>query len=157
MDFNLVAAIVGGLVATTVMTGLMMMAPKMGMPKMDMPGLLGSMMSVPGNKGLGFLTHFMMGIVFGIIYAVLFTAVTGSNIILIGAAIGVVHWLVVGLMTGMMPIMHAGIKSGQVQAPGIYMMQLGGLMGFVGGLMGHVVFGLVFSLLYGLIIGDFSA
>ncbi len=50
-----------------------------------------------------------------------------------------IHWLVVGLMTGMMPLMHTGIKSGRVPAPGVYMTNLGGMLGFVGGLMGHVV------------------
>lgn len=43
MDFDLAAAVVGGLVGTAVMTVLMSMAPMMGMPRMDMPALLGSM------------------------------------------------------------------------------------------------------------------
>lgn len=156
MDFDLVAAIAGGLVGTAAMTLLMTMAPMMGMPKMDMPALLGSMFGAPGSRLLGLLMHFMMGTVFGLVYAALFTAVTGTSIILLGALFGVIHWLVVGLMTGMMPMMHAGIRSGQVQAPGVYMTRLGGIMGFVGGLVGHIVFGLVVGLVYGLITGDFS-
>lgn len=153
MDFNGVAAIVAGLAGTAVMTMLMTMAPQMGMPTMDMPALLGSMFGAPGNKTLGLVMHFMMGVVFALIYAALFTTVTGTSIILLGAVFGVAHWLVVGLMTGMMPMLHAGIKSGQVQAPGIYMTGLGGMMGFAGGLLGHVVFGLVVGLVYGLISG----
>lgn len=68
-----------------------------------------------------------------------------------------VQWLVVGLITGMVPMMHAGIKARQVEAPGVYMSNLGGMLGFVGGLMGHVVFGAVVGLVYGLITGNFSA
>ena len=157
MNFDLVAAIVGGFAGIAVMTVLMTMAPTMGMPKMDMPALLGSMFGAPGNKSLGFLMHIMMGTLFGLVYAALFTVVTGPSIILLGVSFGVVQWLVVGLMTGMVPMMHAGIKAGQVEAPGVYMTNLGGMLGFVGGLMGHVVFGAVVGLVYGLITGNFSA
>lgn len=150
MDLNVIAAVVAGLVGTAVMTILMIVAPQMGMPKMDMPALLGSMFGAPGNKTLGLVMHFMMGIVFAVIYAALFSTIAGTSIILLGALFGVAHWLVVGLMTGMMPMLHVGIKSGQVQAPGIYMTGLGGMLGFVGGLMGHIVFGLVVGLVYGL-------
>jgi hypothetical protein len=59
-------------------------------------------------------------------------------------------------MTGMMPMMHAGIRSGDVPAPGLYMKKLGGMMGFIGGLMGHIVFGLVIGIVYGLLAGGFG-
>jgi hypothetical protein len=157
MDFDLVAAIGAGLAGTAVMTVLMTLAPMMGMPKMDMPAVLGSMFGAPGSKLLGLVMHFMMGTIFGLVYAVLFTAITGPSIILLGVLFGVIHWLVVGLMTGLTPMFHAGIRSGKVLAPGIYMTNLGGILGFVGGLMGHIVFGLVVGLVYGLITGDFSA
>jgi uncharacterized membrane protein YagU involved in acid resistance len=156
MELDIVAAIISGFVATLVMTGMMTMAPMMGMPKMDMPALLGSMFGAPGSKMLGLVMHFMMGIIFGVIYAVLFGVVAGTNLILLGLIFGVAHWLIVGLMTGMMPMMHAGIRSGDVSAPGVYMSNLGGMMGFIGGLMGHVVFGLVVGIVYGLITGSFG-
>ncbi len=43
----------------------------------------------------------------------------------------------------MIPMMHAGIKSGEVEAPGLYMTNNGGMMAFVGGLIGHLVFAVV--------------
>mgnify|MGYP001375512834 CR=1 FL=1 len=156
MELNIIGAVISGLVATAVMTGMMMMAPMMGMPKMDMPALLGSMFGAPGNKMMGLAMHFMMGVVFAVIYAALFGAVAGTNIILLGVIFGVGHWFIVGLMTGMMPMMHAGIRSGDVPAPGIYMTNLGGMMGFIGGLIGHVVFGLVVGIVYGLVSGGFG-
>jgi len=53
-----------------------------------------------------------------------------------------IHRLISGLMIGvMMPMMHAGVKWGNVPAPGLYM----------GGLMGHMLFGVVVGLGYGLI------
>ena len=148
MEPNIVMAVISGFIATAAMTLLMTMAPRMGMPEMDMPALLGSMFGAPGNRMMGLAMHFMMGIVFGVIYALLFSAILGTSVLVLGVIFGIVHWLIAGTMTGMMPMMHAGIKSGQVAAPGIFMTNLGGMMGFVGGLMGHVVFGLVFAIAY---------
>jgi hypothetical protein len=59
------------------------------------------------------------------------------------------HWLIVGLMLGAAPVMHAGIRTGAVEAPGVYMTSDGGAMAFMGGLIGHVIFGLVVALVYG--------
>jgi hypothetical protein len=151
MDLNIINAIIGGLIATVAMTILMVVAPMMGMPKMDMPGLLGSMFGAPGNRMMGLVMHLMMGTIFGIVYAVLFSIVGGS--VVFGVVFGVVHWLITGTMMGMMPMMHAGIKSGDVQAPGMFMSNVGGMIAFMGGLMGHVVFGLAFAIVYTILAG----
>jgi len=155
VDFNFLAAIIAGLVGTAAMTMLMMMAPKMGMPKMDIPGMLGSMFGAPGNRMMGLVMHFMMGVIFAIVYGLLFSAVT-ANIILLGVIFGIGHWFVVGIAMGMMPMMHAGIKSGDVPEPGMFMTKMGGMMGAVGSLMGHVLFGLVVGIVYGLVAGGFG-
>lgn len=156
MPFNLVAAIIAGLVSTLVISAMMAMGPRMGMPEMDMPAMLGSMFGAPPNKALGWVMHLMLGALFAIVYALLFPVV-GGNIIALGAVFGVAHWLVVGLVMGMMPMMHAGIRSGEVAEPGVYMLRQGGAMGFVGGLMGHIVYGLVVGIVYGLVAGGFAA
>ncbi|MBK9123967.1 MAG: hypothetical protein IPM16_12755 [Chloroflexi bacterium] len=153
MEINVVVALFGGVIATVAMTALMAAAPMMGLPKMDMPGLLGSMFGAPGSRLMGLAMHFMMGAVFGVVYAVLFNLVVGANPLPLGALFGTVHWIVAGTMVGMMPAMHAGIKSGRVQAPGFFMMNFGGAMGFMGGLLGHVVFGIVFALAYQVLVG----
>ncbi len=147
---NFVAAIVAGLSGTIVITIIMALGPKMGMPKMDMPGMLGSMFGAPGNRMMGLVMHLMMGSIFAIIYAFLWDAGYGSATLGSGALFGVVHFLIVGMAMGMMPLMHAGIKSGDVPDPGFFMLKNGGLMGFMGGLVGHVIFGLVVALVYGL-------
>ena len=70
---NIIGSIIAGLLGTLVMTLLMYMAPLMGMPKMDIIGMLGTMFT--GSEGtarmLGTLAHFMMGVIFAIIYALL--------------------------------------------------------------------------------------
>jgi len=147
---NVVGAIVAGLAGTVVMSMLMAMAPKMGMPKMDIVGMLGSMFDKKGNTMMGWGMHLMMGILFGIIYALLWSNGVGTASAVGGLIFGLVHWLIVGLMMGGVSMMHAGVKAGTVAAPGLYMMNNGGMMAFVGGLMGHALFGLVVGLVYGL-------
>ncbi|VAW29993.1 hypothetical protein MNBD_CHLOROFLEXI01-3911 [hydrothermal vent metagenome] len=43
---NILGAIIAGIVGTIIMTMVMVMTPKMGMPKMDIVGMLGSMMGM---------------------------------------------------------------------------------------------------------------
>ncbi len=134
---NFLAVLVAGLVGTFVITMVMNMAPKMGMPEMDIVGMLGSMFGKP-NRTLGLVIHYMMGIVFTYVY-LFFGLASLTTALLYGA----VHWLVVGLMMGVMPMMHAGMKSGDVPAPGLFAMNNGGMKSFVGGLMGHLIFAVV--------------
>jgi len=58
----------------------------------------------------------------------------------------------VGVMMGAIPMLHAGIKAGSVSTPGVFMLNSGGMMAFMGGLIGHVIFGVVVALVYGLFI-----
>lgn len=149
---NIIGAIVAGLVGTIVFSIVMMVGPKMGMPKMAIWEVLGAMFSPAGNTGLGWMMHLMMGVIFGIIYTALWAAGIGSVIVASGIIFGIIHWLVAGLMMGAMPMMHAGIKAGSISAPGVFMLKDGGMMGFMGGLIGHVIFGVVVALVYGLFV-----
>lgn len=148
---NIIGAIVAGLVGTVVISMLMAMAPRMGMPKMAIWEMLGSMFNKDGNNALGWVVHFMMGVIFAILYAALWAAGIGSATLVSGVSFGVVHFFVAGLMMGGMPMMHAGIKAGTVQAPGVLMLNAG-VMGLMGGLIGHAVYGLVVALVYGVFI-----
>lgn len=148
---NIIGAIVAGLAGTVVISLLMAMGPRMGMPKMAIWEMLGTMFSKEGNVGLGWAMHFMAGVVFALLYAALWAAGIGSATLVSGIVFGAVHFLIVGLMMGGMPMLHAGVKAGTVQAPGVLMLNAGG-MGFMGGLIGHVLYGLVVALVYGLFI-----
>jgi len=145
---NIIGAVVAGLIGTAIISMMMAMAPKMGMPKMAIWEMLGSMFSPEGNVALGWVMHFVAGAVFAIIYAALWAAGIGSAGVTGGVIFGVIHWIIVGLMMGGMPMMHAGIKAGNVNAPGAFMLGNGGMMAFMGGLMGHVVYGIVVALVY---------
>ncbi len=148
---NIVNAIIAGLIGTVAFSALMVLGPRMGMPRMAIWEVLGSMFNKDGHTALGWGLHFMIGAIFGVAYAALWSAGLGSATWISGAVFGAVHWLAVGLMMGGMPMMHAGIRAGSVQAPGVYMLSSGGAMGFMGGLIGHVLFGLVVGLVYGLL------
>lgn len=144
---NVLNAVIAGLVSTVVFTMILTMAPKMGMPKMDIVGLLGSMFGKP-NQALGWMMHLMMGVVFALIYAFLWASGIGAATWTSGLVLGAVHWLIVGVIMAMIPMMHVGIKSGAVQAPGMWMTNNGGAMAFMGGLVGHMMFGAVVALVY---------
>lgn len=145
---NILGAIVAGLVGTAVFTMAMVIAPKMGMPKMDIVGMLGTVFGKE-NRLLGWMMHAMMGIIFGLIYAFLWSKGVGAATWLGGLIFGAAQWLIVGVIMGtMIPMMHVGIRRGEVKAPGLWMTNNGGMMAFVGGLVGHIVFGIVIALVY---------
>ncbi len=145
---NILNSVIAGIAATIVFTMILMMAPKMGMPKMDIVNLLGSMFSAKSNPVLGWMMHLMMGVVFALLYAFLWSLGVGTATWTSGLIFGAVHWLIVGMTMGMIPMMHVGIKSGTVQAPGLWMTNNGGIMAFMGGLVGHAIFGAVTALVY---------
>ena len=136
---DLVGAIVPGLAGTAAMTVLMYVAPMMGMPKMDIVGMLGSMFTT--NKGLatvlGLIAHFMAGVVFAILYALLWSAGIGSATWVWGLVFGVVHGIVAIVMIPLLMRLHP-------RAPEM----AGGLMAKAGMLVAHLIFGLVVALVY---------
>jgi Family of unknown function (DUF6789) len=146
---NILGAVIAGLVGTVVFSMLLWMAPKMGMPKMDIVGMLSTMFGRE-NRLLGWMMHLMMGVIFALIYAFLWSKGILGPSWLGGLAFGAVHWLIVGMIMGMIPMLHIGIRRGEVKAPGLWMTNNGGMLAFVGGLIGHVVFGIVVALVYSL-------
>lgn len=167
MQFSVLAALVGGLVATVVMEALMVGAKQMGMTRMPPMALVsGTMMSGARGVawGVGAMVHFIvMGtVIFGLAYGGLFTAF-GAATWWIGALIGLAHGLVVGTMAmPMMPAAHPRMQTGspgqeaihpqpdgtvQLTAPGVMGKEWGEMtpMGLV---VGHIVYGLVLATVY---------
>jgi len=142
---NVLNAVISGMLGTFAISAVMAVAPMMGMPKMDIVDMLSTMFGKP-NRILGWIMHLMMGVVFALIYAYLWSLGIGSPGWLSGIIFGAAHWLMVGLMMTVIPMMHVGIKNGEVEAPGLWMTNQGGGLAFIGGLMGHIVFGLVVAL-----------
>lgn len=142
---NIVAAIVAGVVGTAVLSVLLEMAPRMGMPEMPIPRLLGGML--PGGLAAGWVMHFIIGAVWAIIFAILWNAGIGTAGWLWGLIFGVGAFIVAGLVMPALMNMHPDVQAGDMPNPGLFMSNAG-MMGTVGGLIGHVIFGLVVGLVY---------
>ena len=132
MKVNLRRAVLAGLAGTAAMTMLMLLAPGMGMPPMNMGAMLGSVMG--GSVALGWVAHFMIGTVLALTYAVWFAARLQGAPAVRGATFGLLPWLMAQLVV--MPMMGIGFFSGSVLAAG-------------GSLMGHLVYGAVTGQIYG--------
>jgi uncharacterized membrane protein YagU involved in acid resistance len=124
--------VVGGLAGTAAMTVLMLMAPAMGLPPMNIGKMLGSVMG--GVVVLGWSAHFMIGVVLAIVYAALFASRLPGPPVVRGAAYSLLPWLMAQLVV--MPMMGAGLFSGSAVVAGA-------------SLMGHLVYGAVLGLVYG--------
>lgn len=155
MEFEIGKAVVGGLVGTVAMTMAMSMGSMMGM-KMDMSMMLGTMLFPKGTTAwlAGLLLHLMMGIVFFIIYAAIFTSLdVESAIVGWSALFGAVHAIVAGAGMGMMPVLHPrmasapGVGPDKLPAPGFFGMKMG-TMAPMSIVAVHVAFGLVAGAIY---------
>lgn len=132
-QLRLKQAVLAGVAATGAMTALMLMAPMMGMPPMNIGEMLGSMMG--GSLFLGWMAHGVIGIVFAVIYAAVFAQRLPGPAAVRGMLYGLGPWLMAQVVV--MPMMGAGLFSGSALAAG-------------GSLMGHLVFGAVVGAVYGL-------
>lgn len=130
--FDVKRAVVGGLAGTLVMTALILAAPKMGLPPMNIGAMLGSVMG--GSLVLGWMGHFIIGTVLAIGYAAMFANRLPGPGFVRGAIYGLLPWLMAQLVV--MPMMGAGLFSGS-------------FLSAAGSLMGHLVYGAVLGTIYG--------
>ena len=137
--------VIAGLVGTAVITVLMYAGPMMGMPRMDIAQMLGSMALPIGGAAfaVGMAAHFVSGVVFAIVYALVWAGLGVAPSWWTGLLFGAVHFVVAGMGMAMMPALHPKIKKGSLPSP-----MAGGAKGVAGMLMGHLVFGLVVALVY---------
>lgn len=154
--------LVAGFVATVVMTMLMQMGSAMGMTRMNMAVMLGSMFRRdPDAAGrLGMALHFMNGLVFGLAYTLVWWALDPApeDAWWIGLIFGAVHSFVAMAMMPVMSGMHPRVREGTVAvtspAREVVLPRFGfggtgfGAMTPMGILMGHLVFGVVWGLVF---------
>ena len=153
MDFEIGWAIGAGLIGGAVMVAVLYMGIAM-MPnqmRMNLLLMLGTMMLPAGVMAYvaGAMIHAGMSVAFGLIHAgVIAGADIESATAVWGLLFGLVHWAIVGMALGMMPLMHRGIQRQEIEAPGFYAISLGPVtaMGF---LMLHLLFGLLVGVIYG--------
>ncbi len=136
MSNKIKQSIIGGIIATAVMTAVMMIAPMMGMPKMSPPAMLSMMTGFPII--VGWLMHFMIGIIFAMAYAFLFIKVVQkvSNNILKGAIFGFAVFIFAQIAMVMMGAMMGGMPP----------MEGSMMLMMIGSIMGHVIYGITVAM-----------
>ena len=110
----IVGALAGGLVGTIVLTTGSRLAQQLGWSRMDIPLLLGTAFSADRARAtaIGYAIHFANGLVFSLVYGLVFTAV-GEAGALFGLALGAVHGLFAGagLLNVLLPAVHPRMGS----------------------------------------------
>ncbi|WP_347375047.1 DUF6789 family protein [Aequorivita sp. Q41] len=131
MNINIQKSIIAGIIGTVVMTVVLMAAPMMGMPKMAPPEMLSAMVGVP--VFVGWLMHFMIGILFAFAYS--YGCIFKSkikNVWLKGAVFGIIAFVFAQIMMRVM-----GMMMPMPSMEGSMMLTA------IGSLMGHIIFGIV--------------
>ncbi len=137
MNNKIQKTILAGIISTAVMTLVTMIAPMMGMPKMSPPAMLSGMLGMP--MFVGWVMHFMIGIMFAFAYTYLFAPnVKIKNIWLKGAVFGVVVFIFAQIM---MAIMGAMMPMPKMEGSMMAMM--------MGSLMGHIIYGMTVAKVVG--------
>ena len=132
---NIVKGILGGIVATAVLSGLMLMKSAMGvMPQLDVIQMLSTMMGV--STAVAWMVHFGIGAMWGALFALAYRVIPGGTAVVKGMLLLTGAWLVMMIMV--MPMAGAGLF-------GMHM----GLMAPMMTLVLHLVFGVVLGLVYG--------
>jgi hypothetical protein len=104
----------GGFIGTLVLTTALRAASELRMTRIDLPFLLGTMVTADRlrAKALGYLFHFFFGLFFALGYYAVFRAL-GRAGWLPGAALGLVHGLFSGsaLVNVLLPVVHPRMGS----------------------------------------------
>lgn len=128
MKTQIITILKGGIIATAVMTLVMLMAPLMGMPKMPIGNMLADFMHIP--VAIGWIAHFMIGTILAGIYVLVFQERLPGNDIVKGAVYSLLPFSLA--QVAVMPMMGAGFFSSATPAP---------LLMVMGSLVGHLVYG----------------
>lgn len=150
--------ILWGFAATMILTTIMTVSKHIGITRMDLPFILGTMFTGNRNKApwMGFLAHLLMGWVFAFIYGAAFET-SGRASWFFGATIGLVHAgavLSVGLqvMNAIHPRMARPFQgptpTRQLEPPGFLALNYGKgtpIITFIA----HVVYGAILGFFYG--------
>jgi len=136
---NASRAAAAGLIGTGVMTALLLIEPSIGLPTIAIGQILSTSLGLataqlPFGAAVGWLIHFLVGMVLALVYAGLVRRRLPGGPLLSGVIYGGLVFLVAQLC--FMPLVGAGIFSG------------GQLDLLAGSLLGHLVYGGVVGWVY---------
>ena len=152
-------AIAGGFVGTLVLTSGLRAASELRLTRIDLPFLLGTIVTTDRvrAKALGYLLHFVAGLIFALVYHAVFTAI-GHSGWTVGALFGTIHaaFASTALVNILLPALHprmgtpftAATSSPLLEPPGFLMLNYGPSTPVVM-LLTHIA--------YGALVGGFTA
>ena len=156
---DVAASLAGGFVGTLVLTTVLRAASELRLTRMDLPFLLGTAVAEDRTraKAIGYGLHFVVGLIFALIYRAMFTALDYAGPEL-GALFGLLHALFAGtaLVNILLPVVHPRMGSTLsdsasaplLEPPGFMMRNYGPSTPLVS-VVAHVA--------YGAIVGAFAA
>ncbi|MFV5689543.1 DUF6789 family protein [Flavobacterium sp. ZT3R25] len=136
MNTKIIQSLISGVIGAAVMSIEMWVATMMGMPKMNPPDMLSVMLGVPII--VGWLIHFMIGIIFAMAYTFFFINLVNkiSNAIFRGAIFGVAVFIFAQIMLAILGAIMEGTPP----------MEGSLLLIMLGSIIGHIIFGIVVAL-----------
>src|SRR5215204_1936295 len=150
-------AIAGGFAGTLVLTTALRAGNELGLTRMDLPFLLGTAFTTDRTraKALGYLLHFLAGVVFALIYYAIFLAIDDSGWWL-GAAFGLAHGLFSGtaLVNILLPLVHPRMGTSSTAAPSVALLEPPGFLMRNYGVQTPLV-SLAAHIAYGAVVGGF--
>jgi hypothetical protein len=152
-------ALAGGFAGTLVLTTVLRAGSELRLTRIDLPFLLGTALTEDRlrAKAVGYLLHFVFGLLFALVYDAIFTAIGRSGWWL-GAAFGLVHGLFAGsaLVNVLLPVVHPRMGSPETAAHATALLEPPGFMMRNYGIRTPVV-SVLAHVLYGSIVGGFVA
>jgi hypothetical protein len=150
---SLWGTLAGGFIGTLVLTTLLRAASELRLTRLDLPFLLGTMVTTDRlrAKALGYLFHFFFGFLFALGYYAVFRSL-GRAGWLLGAALGLTHVLFTGsaLVNVLLPVVHprmgtslSSIDSETLLEPPGFMILNYGRSSPLASLVAHVAYGAV--------------
>jgi hypothetical protein len=102
-------ALAGGFAGTLVLTTALRAAGELGLTRMDLPFLLGTIVTADRTraKATGYAMHFVAGVIFALAYVAIFSAI-GHDGWWLGALFGLAHGLFAAsaLVNVLLPVVH---------------------------------------------------
>ena len=152
-------AIAGGFAGTLVLTTALRAANELSLTRIDLPFLLGTAFTRDRTraKALGYVLHFLAGMVFALVYYMVFVAIDSDGWWL-GAAFGLAHGLFSGtaLVSVLLPLVHPRMGTPSTAATSVALLEPPGFMMLNYGVQTPLVT-LVAHIAYGALVGGFVA
>jgi hypothetical protein len=150
---TVMGVLAGGLLGTFVLTTVLRAASEIGLTRVDLPFLLGTLFTDDRSRAnvIGYAAHFVFGLVFALGYGVFFLAI-GTSGWMLGAALGLLHGLfaATALVNVVLPAIHPRMgkpwtdasSSPLIEPPGFLMLNYGRGTPLVS-TIAHVVYGAI--------------